>query len=134
MELEELKAAWQQEAKVSEKITINHHCLNNIQTQQVKSNCTLLLWRRIVETALHGITIILLSILLSRNFNNIAYFISTGMLLVFIAILFVNSSKQIQIIKSIDYSKDIIFIQRSLATLQAHSLQIMRLLFLFCPV
>lgn len=134
MEFEELKAAWQQEANVSEEITINHRCLNNIQTQQVKSNLAPLLWKRIFEAVLHGLTLILLILFLFRNFNSIPYILSTCALLVFIAVLFANSIKQIQLIKNIDYSKDIIFIQRSLATLQVHSLQFMRSLFLFCPV
>jgi hypothetical protein len=134
MQIEELKAIWRDDAKMKEKLTINLHCLNEIQTQEVRSNLTPLLRRRIVEAVSHGITLILLMVFLFRNISFIPYLLSTGALIAFYGILFSSSIKQIQLIKSMDYSRDIIFIQKSLATLQVHSLHFMRLLFLFLPV
>ena len=134
MELQELQAIWNAEhVKLNEKLRVNAHCLNEIQQQHVKSNLSAIYWRRIIETVFHGLFLSIFIFFLINNWKSLPYLLSTGFLIILYLILFVNSIRQILLIHHINFGNDIISIQSSLAKLQAHSINLIRLLFLFLP-
>ena len=55
------------------------------------------------------------------------------LLIAFYLVAFINSVKQLTIMKRMDYSSDIVTIQSGLAMLQAHNLNYARMIILFIP-
>lgn len=134
MDIENMKAVWQShDQTLTKSVAINLRCLSGLQAQKVNSNLSPLLWKRLIETVLHGIVLLLLVLFLYRHYARLPYAVSALTLLAFYSMLFANSFRQIHIIRHIDYSQDVVSIQSALATLQTHSLNFMRLLLLFMP-
>jgi len=61
------------------------------------------------------------------------YAVSALVLIAFFIVALINSTKQLIIIKRMDYSSDIVTIQGSLAMLQANNLDYARMVILFIP-
>jgi len=134
MELADVKSMWQAyDSKLEKSLKLNLHCLEQIQTQKVKSQLAPLFWQRIIEILFHMTAIVLLVAFLFNNFYQFPYAISAVGLLVFYVLAIVMCLKQIFIIKGMDYSSDIVGIQSSLVMLQTHSVNYMRLAVLCIP-
>ena len=134
MEIDELKTMWQaHEAKLEKSTKLNLHTLGMIQSQRVKSAVKPLLIKNILVLASHTLTIIALLVFLIFNISAVPYAISALVLLGYYALLFVNSYKQIMVIKSLDKNKDVVSMQSSLTKLKMHILDFIRLSVLTIP-
>lgn len=134
MELDAIKSLWQAyDTKLEKSLKLNMHCLEQIQTQKVRSKLAPLYWHRVIEIALHIVAILLLLVFLYFNFSDLPYAVSAFILLPFYITAIVMCLKQIKIIKGMDYSNDIVTIQSSLVMLQTHIVDYMRLAILFIP-
>lgn len=134
MELNEIKSMWQAyDSKLEKSLRLNLHCLELIQVQKVKSKLAPLFWHRTIEISFHAIAIILLLAFLYNNLSQFAYAASAILLMGFYIVAFVNCVKQINIIKQMDYSNDIVSIQSSLVMLQTNILNHARLAVLCIP-
>lgn len=134
MELDELKFVWQTfDAKVQKSLNLNVRFMAMVQAQKVKSKLTLLYWGKLFETAAHGIVMALLVAFLVNNFSDMRNFSSGLLLFLLYGVAIGNSSKQMRVIRRIDYSEDIVSIQKNLALLQADTLNYARLTILCIP-
>ncbi len=134
MELDDMRTIWQvNQDNLNERLKVNFAGLDAMQQQQMKSNLSPLLWKRSIESVFHVLAIFPIVICLINNFNSSAWLIATGTLLAFYIMLLANSIQQIRLIQAVDYSKDLLSIQKAITTLQTHSTTFVRLLFLFLP-
>jgi hypothetical protein len=134
MELNEIKSMWRTyDTKLDKALKLNLHCIQLLQTQKMKSKLTPLLWQRAFEIILHSIAIFLLFAFLYKNFFQFPYAASAIILIAFYAIAFINSLKQLIIIKRMDYSNDVVTIQSSLVMLETHIVNYARLVVLCIP-
>ena len=135
MELNEIKTIWQSyDAKLEQSLKLNQRCVELLQNQKAKSELNPIFWGRVTELVLHVIVFFLLLLFLGANAQQTPYAISAVMLMVFYVIAIVNCIKQITIIHSIDFSKDVVSIQSALAMLQSHILHYARLSVLCLPL
>jgi len=134
MELDELKGMWlSNDAKLEKRITLNEQGIELIKLQKVKSKLTPLYRQRVIESIFHSVAIVLLVGFLCKNISQFPYAASAVMLLAFYITTLWNALKQINIIKTLDYSKDLATIQSSLVILQTHVLNYAKLTVLFIP-
>lgn len=134
MELDELKAAWlSNDAKLEKRLSLNEQSIKLLQTQKVASKLAPLCRQRVVESIFHSVAIVLLVGFLSKNIFQFPYAVSAILLLAFYTTTLLNALKQIDIIKRLDYSKDLATIQSSLIVLQTHILNYAKLTVLFIP-
>ena len=134
MNLSEMKSVWQEyDSKLEQSINLNRHCLELIQTQNVKSRLEPILWFRIIELTLHGTAIALLVAFIANNLFLWPYSLSAFVLLTFYIVASSNCIKQIMIIRKVDNSNDIVTLQSSLALLRTHVVNFTRLAVLFIP-
>jgi len=134
MELSEMKAIWKAyDDKLEKSLQLNMHCLEMIQTQKVKNKLKALLWQNIAGIILHVIVIQWLAGFLIKHFTEIKFAIAAIVLILFFALALVICVKQIILIKQIDYSEDILSIQKKLTLLQIQIVNYVRLTFLCIP-
>lgn len=134
MELDELKTMWQSnDAKLEKSLKLNEQNVELIQTQKVASKLTPLYRQRVVECIFHSIAIVLLLAFLFKNISQFPYTISAIALLAFYTTTFINALKQINLIKNIDFNKDLATMQSSLVLLQTHIVSYAKLAVLFIP-
>jgi hypothetical protein len=134
MELNEIRSMWQAyDAKLEKTLKLNLHFIEMIQAQKVRSQLAPIFWQRAAAIILQSIILVLLFVFLYRNFFQVPYALSAIVLIAFFMIAFINSLKQIIIIKRMDYSNDIISIQSSLIMLQTNILNYARLVILCIP-
>jgi hypothetical protein len=134
MDLDQLKSVWQQyDAKLQKALTLNVRFLEIIEKQKVKSKLTPLFVQKVIETLLHGAVIALLLIFLAGNLSEYRYAMSAAVLLAFYGVAIKSSISQMLTIGKIDYSDDIVSLQKHLATLQADNLNYARLSVLCMP-
>jgi len=134
MELDELKMMWlSNDAKLEKSLNLNEQCIELIQTQKVASKLAPLYRQRVVEIIFHLVAIVLLVGFLFKNIFQFPYATSAIVLLAFYTTTFLNALKQINIIKTMDYNKDLATIQSSLVVLQTHILNYAKLTVLFIP-
>lgn len=134
MELDELKTMWSaHETKLEKSATLNINTLDNLISQKVKSTVKPLLIQNSVVLALHALTIVALVVFLWFNFSLLPYAVSALVLLGYYSVLFVNTFRQIIVIKSINSNSDLISMQRSLAKLKTYILDFIRLSVLTIP-
>jgi hypothetical protein len=135
MELNEIKSMWQAyDSKLEKSLQLNLHCIELIQAQKVRSELAPLLWKRGIELVLHAVVIVLLAGFLASHFTEWPYMVSAVLLLCFYIIAFSNCTRQIMIIRRMDYSNDIVTIQSSLVILRTHMVNFVRLAILCIPV
>src|SRR5690349_1001975 len=117
MELDQLKSIWQQyDSKLQKALKLNVRFLEMIEARKIKSKLTPLLWQKGFETVLHAAAILLLLLFLAKNTNDYRYSLSAGLLLAFYGVAIFNSFMQVKIINRIDYTNEIVSIQKDLAT------------------
>lgn len=134
MELNEIKSLWEiYDKKLDASLKLNQHFIDLIESEKVKSSLAPLFWRRIAEGIVQLACMVFLVVFLTRHFSEVAYSVSALTLIAFYMVAFVNSIRQLVIIKRMDYSNDILTIQSSLAMLQAHNLGYARMVVLFIP-
>jgi hypothetical protein len=134
MELNEVMPLWEMyDKKLEEAVKLNQRFIQLIEAEKVKSSLAPLFWRRIAEAILQSGWMLLLVVFLVNNFFHPAYAVSAIVLIAFFVVAFINSVKQLIIIKRMDYSSDIVTIQGSLAMLQANNLKYARMVILFIP-
>ena len=134
MELNEIRSIWQAyDSKLEKTLKLNQHCLEIIQSHNVKSKLAPLFWHRIIELTLHTIALFLLVGFLYMNFFEFRYAASAVLLIAFYMVAIVNCLKQINIIRQMDYSNDIVSIQSSLVMLQTNIINHARLAVLCIP-
>jgi hypothetical protein len=134
MELKEIKSIWEAyDSRLEKTLQFNQRFVTLIQTQKVKSKIEPMLWHRIVEISFHSIAVLLLLIFLSMNFFDFPYAASAILLLAFYTVAIINCLKQINIIKRMDFSNDIINIQSSLVMLQTNLVNHAKLAVLCIP-
>ena len=135
MELEELKTLWtSNNAKLEKSINLSEQNIALIQTQKVASTLAPLYRQRVVECIFHSLAIVLLISFLIKNRYQFPYAASAIVLLAFYSFLpFLHAIKQINMIRTMDYNKDLATLQTHLIKLQTHSLIYTRLAVLFVP-
>ncbi|MBC7885408.1 MAG: hypothetical protein H7X99_08025 [Saprospiraceae bacterium] len=134
MELDELKTMWHSNnIKLEKNLKLNDQNIGLIQTQKVVSKFKSMYRQRVIECIFHSIAIVLLIGFLFKNISQFPYAISAIGLLTFYATTFANALKQINLIKRIDFNKDIATIQSSIVVLQTHMLNYAKLTILFIP-
>ncbi len=134
MELDEIKAMWlANDAKLEKSLELNEQSIASLQTQKVESNLAPLYRQRVVESIFHSAAIGLLACFLTKNFFQFPYAASAVVLLAFYITTLLNALKQINIIKTVDYSKDLATIQSALVMLQTHIINYAKLTVLFIP-
>jgi hypothetical protein len=134
MELDELKTMWlSNNSKLEKSLKLNEQSIELIQTQNVASKLAPLYRQRVIEIIFHLAAMVLLIGFLFKNISLFPYTVSAIVLLAFYTTLFVNALKQINVIKTMDYSKDLATIQSSLVVLQTHILNYAKLSVLFIP-
>ena len=90
-------------------------------------------WHRIVEISFHALALLLLIGFLAMNFFEFRYAASAILLILFYTVAIINCLKQMNIIKQMDYSNDIVSIQSSLVMLQTNLVNHARLAVLCIP-
>jgi hypothetical protein len=134
MELDELKMMWRSnDAKLERSINLSEQSMELIKTQKVVSKLTPLYRQRVVECIFHSLAVVLLIGFLGKNISQFPYALSAIVLLAFYSVTLLNAAKQINIIKTMDYSKDLATIQSALVMLQTHILNYTKLTVLFIP-
>jgi hypothetical protein len=134
MELNEVMPLWEMyDKKLEEAVKLNQRFIHLIEAEKVKSSLAPLVWRRFAEAIIQTGWMVLLLVFLVKNFFQPAYAVSALVLIAFFMVAFINSIKQLIIIKRMDYSSDIVTIQGSLAMLQANNLKYARMVILFIP-
>jgi hypothetical protein len=134
MELNEIRSLWEvYDKKLEASLKLNQHFIDLIGTEKVKSSLAPLLWRRIAEGIVQLACMAFLVAFLSGNLSEPAYTVSALLLIAFYMVAFMNSIRQIVIIKRMDYSNNIVTIQSGLAMLQTHNLDYARMVILFIP-
>jgi hypothetical protein len=134
MELNEIKPLWEMyDKKLEAAVKLNQRFISLIEAEKVKSSLAPLFWRRIAEGTLQMGCMVFLMVFLARNFFEPVYCFSAIVLIAFYMVAFMNSIKQLVIIKRMDYSSDIVTIQSGLAMLQANNLKYARMVILFIP-
>jgi len=134
MELNELKSLWKNyDSKLDRAISLNLQLFESIQTKNIRSKIAPVFWKRVIELSLHLIYLLLLVIFLVKNITQIPYALSAGVLIAFYMAMMLNCIRQINIIKRMDFSEDIIGIQSGLAELQTNLINQFRTAILFTP-
>ena len=134
MELDELKTMWQSnDEKLEKNLKLNEQSIELIKTQKVASKLAPLYRQRVIECIFHSIAIVLLIGFLFKNIGEFPYAISAIALLAFYITTFINALKQINLIKNMDYNKDLATMQSSLVMLQTHVINYAKLAILFIP-
>ena len=134
MELNEVMPLWEMyDKKLEEAVKLNQRFIHLLEAEKVKSSLAPLCWRRIAEVIIQAGWMLFLLVFLVKNFFQPAYAVSALVLIPFFIVAFINSIKQLLIIKRMDYSSDIVTIQGSLAMLQANNLNYARMVILFIP-
>lgn len=130
----ELKDIWKDHDSILERsMKLNIFCVEKIQTQRSKSKLRPLLFLRITEAIVTIIISYFLSSFLENSFSNINYAVPLSLLIVFSLYSLYLCISQIIIILRINFSHDIIDIQKKLALLQTHILDYFRLSFIVIP-
>ena len=134
MELNEIKPLWEvYDKKLEAAVKLNQRFIHLVEAEKVKSNLAPLFWRRIAEGIVQLGCMAFLVVFFVENFFVPAYCLSALLLIAFYLVAFINSVKQLTIMKRMDYSSDIVTIQSGLAMLQAHNLNYARMVILFIP-
>jgi hypothetical protein len=134
MELDEFKSIWQSnDEKLEKSLRLNEQQIEQIQTQKVASKLGPLYRRRLIECIFHVAAIVLLGVFLIKNKFEIPYALSAIALLAFYFTTLVNAVKQLNLIKEMDFNKDLATMQSSLVMLQTHIINYAKLAVLFIP-
>lgn len=134
MELDELKTAWQSnDWKTERSLHGGEGNIQLIKAKKVESKLSPLYRQRIVECLFHFIAIMLLTGFLVMNISEPPYAVSAIALLAFYITTFMNALKQIYLIRSIDYNKDLASIQSSMVMIQTNIVNYAKLTVLFIP-
>jgi hypothetical protein len=134
MELDEIKAMWlSNDAKLEKSLRLNEQSIALIQAQKVVSKLAPLYRQRVIECIFHSIAIVLLIAFLYKNIFEFPYAMSAIALLAFYITTLINAIKQINLIKNMDFSKDLSTMQSSLVMLQTHIINYAKLSVLFIP-
>ncbi|HTD99816.1 MAG TPA: hypothetical protein VK668_11035 [Mucilaginibacter sp.] len=134
MELDELKGMWlSNDEKLEKSVTLNEESIELIQAQKVTSKLVPLYRQRVIECIFHSFAIVLLIGFLFKNITEFPYAISAIALLAFYITTFINAIKQINLIKNMDFNKDLATMQSSLVMLQTHIINYAKLTILFIP-
>tara|TARA_R110002020_G_scaffold173061_2_gene363719 strand:+ start:1660 stop:2343 length:684 start_codon:yes stop_codon:yes gene_type:complete len=134
MELNEMKEAWRNnDLKLEKGLQLNERCMEVLLTNKVTSNLGPLYWHRLIEVLLHLICIGLLLVFMVQNRYQFPYAASALALLLMYAVLTYSALKQLKLLLTIDYSKDLATVQKTLVLLQTHIVNYSRLSVLFIP-
>lgn len=134
MELDELKAFWQSnDEKLDKSLKLNEQHIELIQTQKIASKLTPLYRQRVIECVFHSIAVVLLLGFIITNIFQLPYAVSAMALLAFYVTTLINAIKQINLIQSMDFNKDLATMQSSLVMLQTHIINYAKLAVLFIP-
>ncbi len=134
MELDELKAVWQaNDQHLDKSLKLNEQHIEQIQTRKVASRLTPLYRQRVIECLFHIGAIVLMAVFLFENFSDAPYALSAVALLAFYTITLLNSLKQVNLIKQLDFNKDLATMQSSLVMLQTHIVNYAKMGILFIP-
>jgi len=134
MELEELKDLWNDyHKKLDRNLKINRRILKEINLGKMKSKMRRLITLRIAESTWFLVIVIALWAFVAANFSLSAPTISALVLNIFGTIGLAGSIGQIALIGVIDYSSSVTSIQKQLARIKSHGVQIFKLLILSIP-
>lgn len=134
MELNEMKSLWlAYDLKLDKALKLNQHFLELMQGQKVRSKLAPLFWQKVAEVVLQAASIVLLMMFLYYNFSQMPYAFSAIVLIAFYTVAFLNSFKQLMIIKRMDYSNDIVTIQSGLVMLESRTLNYAKMVILCIP-
>lgn len=129
-----MKSLWQtNDEKLEKSLRLNEQHIELIQTQKVASKLAPLYRKRLIECVFHVAAILLLIAFVITNRNEIPYALSGLALLAFYTTTLVNAIQQINLIKNMDFNKDLATMQSSLVLLQTHIINYAKLSVLFIP-
>lgn len=129
-----MKSLWQtNDEKLEKNLRLNEQHIELIQTQKVASKLAPLYRKRLIECVFHVAAILLLIAFVITNRNETPYALSGLALLAFYTTTLVNAIQQINLIKNMDFNKDLATMQSSLVLLQTHIINYAKLAVLFIP-
>lgn len=134
MELDDIKSMWQSnDEKLEKSLRLNEQQIEFIQTQKVASKLAPLYRKRLIECIFHVAAILLLIAFIFKNRSEFPYALSAIGLLAFYITTLTNALHQINLIKEMDFNKDLATMQSSLVLLQTHIINYAKLAVLFIP-
>ncbi|MBL7697765.1 MAG: hypothetical protein JNK79_06385 [Chitinophagaceae bacterium] len=134
MELDQLKAVWHTyDVKIQKALNLNVRFLEMVESQKVKSKLRPLFWGKAIETVLHTLVIALLLAFVLNHVSDVNYFASGLILLGFYGVAISNSISHVRIINRIDYSQEVVSIQKDLAALRSGNLNYAKMTILCIP-
>ena len=134
MDIEGLKAIWSNHDKnLDRNMKLNLSTLNELNLKKTKSKMHNLMFRRIAEALCFLVVVMALGSFIASNLSLSAPTISALILIVFGIIGLIGSIGQIILVRLINYSDPITLIQKQLAQIKAHSVQVFKLLILSIP-
>lgn len=134
MEPEQLKAVWSDyNQKLDKNLRLNQRIVRQINLEKVRSGMRTLIILRSVEALIFLAIVIGLWNFISLHFYLSAATISAVVLNVFATIGLAGSIGQIALITKTDYTGPVTSIQKHLAKIRSHNIQIFRLIILSTP-
>jgi len=134
MELEKLQTIWSDyDKKLDKSLQFNLRIFHELNFGKTKARMRNLMIIRILEAVCFLIIVVALWKFIAVNFFISAPTISAFILSVFSIIGFAGSISQIALMGMIDYAGPVTHIQKQLATIKSHSVQLLRLLILSIP-
>lgn len=134
MEIDEIKTVWLEiNKKLEGGLKLNEKHIGLVQTQKMASNLRPIYWHRLIELILHLVAIGLLLVFLAQNISEPPYALSAIALLVLYGGLAMAAARQIKLLTTLDYCRDLASMQSILVRLQTHIVNYSRLSVLFIP-
>ncbi len=134
MNIEELKSEWKvQDKKIEKYISLNKKLLTTIQSDKSRGFMRNFMVRRIFETIVFSIIVILLWFFIVNNPVFSAATISAALLNLFAIIGLIGSIGQIVLITKIDYADSIEVVQKQIFDIRSHALTIAKLVMSSIP-
>lgn len=134
MKIQDVENTWTgYNRKLDSGINLNAEALHRMQFGKARSTLLKLLVRRIIESAVFVLLIVLLLKFILANYPVVEYVVAGLVLAVFAIIGLVGGLRQILLIRKLDYSTPVTAFQAEMEKLKAYSLQTLKLLFLSVP-
>jgi len=134
MDTTDIKNIWKAHDNLLDRsMRLNMLCLETIQSRKSKSKLRPLLFLRIFETISHIVIALFLSSLIYDVSSSFNMTILLSFVILFVLYSLILCIRQLVILVQINFSEDVLDMQRKLSELQIHILDYFKLVFLIIP-
>lgn len=134
MDTTDIKNIWKAHDNLLDRsMRLNMLCLETIQSRKSKSKLRPLLFLRIFETISHIVIALFLSSLIYDVPSSFNMTILLSFVILFVLYSLILCIRQLVILVQINFSEDVLDMQRKLSELQIHILDYFKLVFLIIP-